>query len=105
MPVYRKKSKYTVEQTQAITLEALDVLLESPIALNISEICVRSINLINQTPQKMARCLNELVEMGMVEKTKGKDGRMLYMAVAQLVNQGYRQNNNEEDEDNDEDVA
>ena len=90
MPAYRKTSKYTKAQTQAITLDALDVLNESPVALTISEICAQRGSLAGQTSQKMARCLNELVEMGMVEKTKSKSGRMLYMAMSQLEGQGYR---------------
>lgn len=85
-----RKSKYTKAQTQSLTLDAFDVLAESPTALTISEICVQRPSLIGQTTQKMARCLNELVEMGMVEKTKSKSGRMLYMAVGQLQEQGYR---------------
>ena len=89
MPAYRRKSKYTAEQTQSITMDAMSVLAESPVALNISEICVRSPNLAGQTSQKMARCLNELVEMGLVRKTKGQSGRMLYMAQSQLEAQGY----------------
>ena len=88
MPAFRK-SKYTKEQTQAITLDAMSVLADSPEALTISEICVRSPALMGQTSQKMARCLNELVEMGLVRKTKGSSGRMLYMAEAQLEAQGY----------------
>lgn len=84
-----RKSKYTKEQTQMLTLEALDVLAESETALTISEICVQRPSLINQTNQKMARCLNELVEMGMVKKTKSKSGRMLYMSMSQLQRQGY----------------
>ena len=85
-----KKSKYSKAQTQSLTLDAFDVLAESSTALTISEICVQRPSLIGQTTQKMARCLNELVEMGMVEKTKSKSGRMLYMAVGQLQEQGYR---------------
>ena len=84
-----RKSKYTKEQTQMMTIEALDVLAESETALTISEICVRRPSLVGQTNQKMARCLNELVAMGMVKKTKSKSGRMLYMSMAQLQRQGY----------------
>ena len=43
-----------------------------------------------QTTQKMARELAELVEAGLVKKTKSKDkGRMVYAAVASLEEQGY----------------
>lgn len=83
------KSKYSKEQTQALTMAALDVLAESQQALTITEICARKISLTNQTTQKMSRCLNDLVEMGVVKKTKNKAGRMVYMATSQLVEQGY----------------
>lgn len=73
-----RKSKYTKLQTQEMTMTALDILNESPTALTISEICVQSPLLIGQTTQKMARCLNDLVEMGAIEKAKSKSGRMLY---------------------------
>jgi len=84
-----RKSKYSKEQTQALTVAALDVLAESPNALTISDICARRISLQGQTTQKMARVLNELVEYGLVQKAKNKAGRMLYMATAQLEEQGY----------------
>ena len=90
MPAYKRKSKYTPAQTQEITMEALDVLANSPVALTISEICLERISLAGQTTQKMARCLNTLVDWGMVEKAKSKSGRMLYMATSQLQAQGYR---------------
>lgn len=76
-----RKSKYTKLQTQEMTMTALDILNESPTALTISEICAQSPLLINQTSQKMARCLNDLVEMGAIEKTKNKSGRMLYEVI------------------------
>lgn len=85
-----KRSKYSPALTQAITLDALDALAASPTALTIDEICINKPTLVGQTTQKMARCLNTLVEMGLVEKTKSKSGRMLYMAVSQLEQQGYR---------------
>ena len=84
-----KKSKYSKELTQSITMEAMGVLAESPTALTISEICVHNPLLVGQTNQKMARCLNDLVEMGLVEKTRSRTGRMLYMAISQLEAQGY----------------
>ena len=85
-----RKSKYSTVQNQALSVTALDVLSESPIALSINDICVRRPSLQNQTTQKMARILNELVEMGLVQKTKSKSrGRMVYMATSQLESQGY----------------
>lgn len=84
-----RKSKYSKEQTQALTVAALDVLAESPNALTISDICARRISLQGQTTQKMARVLNDLVEYGLVQKAKNRAGRMLYMATAQLEEQGY----------------
>jgi len=83
------KSKYSKEQTQALTLAAFEVLADSKEALTVSDICSRKITLNNQTTQKMSRCLNDLVEMGMVKKTKNRAGRMVYMATSQLLEQGY----------------
>ena len=85
------KSKYSKETTQLLTMDAFDVLVESPVALTISEICVQRMTLMGQTSQKMARCLNTLVEQGLVEKVKSKSGRMLYMARARLEEQEYRE--------------
>lgn len=83
------RSKYSKEQTQALTLAAFEVLADSKEALTVSDICARKITLNGQTTQKMSRCLNDLVEMGMVKKTKNRAGRMVYMATSQLLEQGY----------------
>ena len=72
-------------------MAALDVLADSQQALTITDICSRRASLVNQTTQKMSRCLNDLVEMGVVKKAKNKAGRMVYMATSQLENQGYLQ--------------
>ena len=78
-----KTAKYSVEQTQELTVRALGVLQDSSTALTIEEICANDMNLTNQTPQKMARVLSNLCEMGMVTKAKSKSrGRMVYAAVA-----------------------
>lgn len=90
MPAFRK-AKYTIEQTQELTMRALAVLQDSSTPLTIQEICANDMNLINQTPQKMSRVLSNLCEMGMVKKTKSKSkgNRMIYAAVASLENNGY----------------
>lgn len=93
MPAF-KKPKYSVVQTQEITMRALGALLDAGTALTIDEICQRDIHLVGQTTQKMARVLNELVEGGLVMKTKSKSKqRMIYAAVASLEAQGYDINN------------
>lgn len=90
MPAFRK-AKYTIEQTQELTMRALGVLQDSSIPLTIQEICANDINLTNQTPQKMARVLSSLCEMGMVKKTKSKNkgNKMVYAAVSSLEDAGY----------------
>ena len=90
MPAFRK-AKYTIEQTQELTMRALAVLQDSSTPLTIQEICANDMNLTNQTPQKMSRVLSNLCEMGMVKKTKSKSrgNRMIYAAVASLENNGY----------------
>ena len=52
-------------------------------------------NLTNQTPQKMARVLSNLCDIGMVKKTKSKakGNKMVYMAVSSLEDAGYDVNN------------
>lgn len=85
-----KSPKYSVTQTQAITVSALAVLADSPTPLTIEEIKAGDLTLTYQTTQKMARVLNELVEAGFVKKTKSKSrGKMIYAAVANLEEQGY----------------
>ena len=84
------KSKYSNEFNSELRVRALGVLAESPSALTIPEICAGDLNLTGQTPQKMARILNDLVEAGFVMKTNSKSrGRMVYAAVCQLEEQGY----------------
>lgn len=94
MPSYRK-SKYTIEQTQELTMLALGVLEDSSVAMTIQEICANDMNLTNQTPQKMARVLSNLCDIGMVKKTKSKakGNKMVYMAVSSLEDAGYDVNN------------
>lgn len=94
MPAF-KKAKYTIEQTQELTMRALAVLQDSSTPLTIQEICANDMNLTNQTSQKMARVLSNLCEMGMVKKTKSKSkgNKMIYAAVASLENEGYDVNN------------
>ena len=84
------KPKYTQEQNSELKVRALGVLADSPSALTIPEICAIDMGLNGQTPQKMARVLNDLVEAGFVMKTNSKSkGRMVYAAVSQLEDQGY----------------
>lgn len=88
------QAKYTIEKTQEITMRALGVLSDSKEPLTIDEICRADLALCYQTNQKMARCLNELIEAGFVRKTKSKaKGKMIYMAVANLEDQGYDMDN------------
>lgn len=84
-----RQSKYSVLQNQSIRGAILDVLNKSETALTISNICVRDMSLTNQTVQKMARELNNLIDMGLVRKTMSKSKkRMVYMAVSQLLDSG-----------------
>lgn len=84
------KSKYNATFNGELRVRALAVLADSPTPLTIAEICAEDLTLTGQTPQKMARELNELVEAGFVMKTKSKNkGRMVYAAVSQLEAQSY----------------
>ena len=85
-----RKSKYSTVQNQMLDGAVMGVLSDSPTALTISEICVRDMTLTNQTSQKMARVLNNLIDMGLVRKARSKrTQRMKYIAVSQLLDQGY----------------
>ena len=89
MPAF-KQAKYTKERSVEIRLAALGVLQDAGKPLTISEICAADMTLTYQTTQKMARELADLVEAGLVKKTKSKSkGRMVYAAVACLEEQGY----------------
>ena len=90
MPAF-KKPKYSVEQTQEIMMRAFGVLCDSEIPMTIEEIQQADLFLVSTTAQKMARVLNELVEKGVVAKTKSKvkGGRMVYMSIEVLEKQGY----------------
>lgn len=85
MPAYKKTSKYSVEQTQSISVAAFGVLAEAQRALTIPEIQGRDLSLTGQTPQKLSRVLNELVEAGFVIKGFDKEqGRVNYKIVGEV---------------------
>ena len=90
MPAF-KKPKYTVEQSQEIMMRAFGALCDSQNPMTIDEIQQADLFLISTTAQKMARVLNELVEKGVIVKTKSKakGGRMVYMSIEVLERQGY----------------
>lgn len=90
MPAF-KKSKYTTEQSQEIMMRAFGALCDSTEPMTIEEIQQADLFLVSTTAQKMARVLNELVEKGVVAKTKSKSkgGRMVYMSIEVLEKQEY----------------
>lgn len=84
----RQTSKYSKEFTDEMTGRIAVVLAEEQAALNIQQIQMRDPNLNGITSQKMARMINHLVEVGLVAKAKGKDGRMVYKCLATLEAEG-----------------
>ena len=77
------KPKYSQTQNQELETRAFMVLAQTTQALSIPEICSQDFTLANQTPQKMARVLNKLCDLGAVIKTKDKSkGRMVYMSMS-----------------------
>ena len=77
------KPKYSQTQNQELETKAFMVLAQTTQALSIPEICSQDFTLANQTPQKMARVLNKLCDLGAVIKTKDKSkGRMVYMSMS-----------------------
>lgn len=84
-----RKSKYTKDQTAIWQGETVVILAQAPEALTIDEIKNNSIALNGVTNQKMARILTHLIDMGMVTKSKGKNGKMRYKSIAVMEVQGY----------------
>ena len=77
------KPKYSQTQNQELVTKAFMVLAQTTQALSIPEICSQDFTLANQTPQKMARVLNNLCDLGAVIKAKDKTkGRMVYMSMS-----------------------
>lgn len=77
------KPKYSQMQNQELETKAFMVLAQTTQALSIPEICNQDFTLSTQTPQKMARVLNNLCDMGAVIKAKDKArGRMVYMSMS-----------------------
>lgn len=83
------KSRYTAEQNHRWTVEAMVVLSEAKEAMTCEQIRMADLDLLNVTPQKMSRILNDLVEGGFVMKTKAKSGLMKYKSVSVMLEQGY----------------
>lgn len=95
----RMTSKYSKEFTNEMTGRIAVVLAEAKNGMTIDEIQAADMSLIGLTPQKTARCIGHLVEMGMVAKSKGRDGRMRYRSLASMEADGidtepYKYGNN-----------
>ena len=90
------KSKYSQTQNQELETKAFMVLAQTTQALSIPEICSQDFTLANQTPQKIARVLNNLCDLGAVIKAKDKTkGRMVYMSMSSyndMMNSGVLDN-------------
>ena len=87
---YQRSTKYTAEYNGQLKVAILDVLNDATSAMSTSELQSHSIILASATPQKIARILNEMIEMGIVRKAKSKSaGRMVYILTATLEAQGY----------------
>nr|DAG74380.1 MAG TPA: Z DNA-binding protein [Caudoviricetes sp.] len=83
------RSKYSPELTQRWTAKAMIVLVEAQRDMTCKEIQQGDLDLVGVTPQKMARILNELVDKGLVMKSKGKSGLMHYKAMGTILKEGY----------------
>lgn len=81
---------YSEKLNQELEFRTLDVLLHSDDAMTIQQIQQQDMILAPHTPQKLARVLGKLIEMGLVKKSKSKStNRMLYKSVAVMIAQGY----------------
>ena len=77
------RPRYCAAHNQELETKTFMVLAQTTEALTAAEICSRDFTLANQTPQKMARVLNNLCDLGAVIKTKDKSkGRMVYMSMS-----------------------
>ena len=95
----RMTSKYSKEFTNEITGRVAIILAEAKNGMSLDEITMSDITLRGITPQKLSRCIGHLVEIGMVAKSKGKDGRMRYRSLASMEADGidtepYKYGNN-----------
>lgn len=84
----RQTSKYSKEFTNEMTGRIAIVLAEGQEGMTIQQIQCHDPNLVGITSQKMARMINHLVDVGLVAKAKGKDGRMVYKCLATLEEEG-----------------
>lgn len=86
----RTATKYSTVQEGEFRFRVLDVLNNSEEALTIDEIKSQDMILQPLTTQKLSRVLSHLIEMGLVRKAKSRHmNRMVYKAVAKMVEQGY----------------
>lgn len=83
------RPKYSPELTQRWTTKAMIVLAEAQRDMTCKEIQQGDLDLVGVTQQKMSRILNELVEKGLVMKSKGKSGLMHYKARGTILKEGY----------------
>lgn len=87
---YIKSSKYSTECNGRIKVGIIDVLAEATCGMTIADIQAHNITLAGLTSQKMARVLNELVDMGVVKKAQSRrTKRMMYMAVSVMEELGF----------------
>ncbi len=91
MPGRTTARKYTPAQEGAFRVEIIDILSCSEDAMTIEEIQLQSPMVLGgATSQKLSRVLSNLIEMGLVRKTRSKQkNRMVYKAVSKMIEQGY----------------
>lgn len=97
MPGRVRVHRLSPEKEGEYKMRILSILNESEEAMTIDEIKGQDMILQPLTSQKMARLIGNLIEMGLVRKSKSKSlGRMVYKAVAVMISQGYDVNEEEE---------
>ena len=86
-----KKNKYILlSKMPNFKVGIIDVLAEATRGMTIADIQAHNITLAGLTSQKMARVLNELVDMGVVKKAQSRrTKRMMYMAVSAMEELGF----------------
>lgn len=83
------KSKYSAQMDAVIEGCALVKLAEATDAITLEDIIRGEPLLTGVSTQKLARTMMKFVDMGVVVKSKRRDGKMVYKTVAAMESEGY----------------
>lgn len=84
-----KKSKYSAQMDAIIEGCALVKLSEASDAITLDEIIQDEPLLTGVSTQKLAKIMAKFIDMGVIIKSKRRDGKMVYKTVAAMESEGY----------------